>query len=272
MPKYRRVVLAVVATAKLLRRCIVPTGRGASPDREVTVTKGTRRRGEHGIRRQTIAQGRPSVRRHLYAAVRSPCATLSRSGPRVPVGTRSSLRPLHEGGDGNEQNSGVWCRENADSCILLKMEWCCQTGLNCRPLHYQWSALPLSYGSMCWDKNRPPEGPTKPADICHRPPRCASLQGRPKRENRGDIGDIKADLARNDRLSDDFGSASPGQLASWPVRQIRPILSFARSGPRGPLELPHSLGMLSPIAVLDPEWLTRTTEARSRRGDRGTIA
>ncbi len=27
-------------------------------------------------------------------------------------------------------------------------KWCCQTGLNCRPLHYQWSALPLSYGSM----------------------------------------------------------------------------------------------------------------------------
>jgi hypothetical protein len=26
--------------------------------------------------------------------------------------------------------------------------WCCQTGLNCRPLHYQWSALPLSYGSV----------------------------------------------------------------------------------------------------------------------------
>ena len=25
--------------------------------------------------------------------------------------------------------------------------WCCRTGLNCRPLHYQWSALPLSYGS-----------------------------------------------------------------------------------------------------------------------------
>ena len=27
-------------------------------------------------------------------------------------------------------------------------KWCCQTGLNCRPLHYQWSALPLSYGSV----------------------------------------------------------------------------------------------------------------------------
>lgn len=36
----------------------------------------------------------------------------------------------------------------------------------------------------------------------------------------------------------------PGQLASWPARQCRSILSFARSGRAGPLELPHSLGML----------------------------
>src|SRR4051812_26975657 len=26
--------------------------------------------------------------------------------------------------------------------------WCCRTGLNCRPLPYQGSALPLSYGSL----------------------------------------------------------------------------------------------------------------------------
>src|SRR6201992_1505609 len=26
--------------------------------------------------------------------------------------------------------------------------WCCRTGLNCRPLPYQGSALPLSYGSI----------------------------------------------------------------------------------------------------------------------------
>jgi hypothetical protein len=32
--------------------------------------------------------------------------------------------------------------------VLSRKSWCCQTGLNCRPLHYQWSALPLSYGSM----------------------------------------------------------------------------------------------------------------------------
>ena len=66
----------------------------------------------------------------------------------------SSLRE----GQGNEQNSGATCRENADLCVIEPREWCCQTGLNCRPLHYQWSALPLSYGSMCWDKNRPPQG------------------------------------------------------------------------------------------------------------------
>jgi hypothetical protein len=41
---------------------------------------------------------------------------------------------------------------------------------------------------MCWDKNRPPRGPTKRADICHKPPSCASLLAPPKRENRVDIG------------------------------------------------------------------------------------
>ena len=119
-----------------------------------------------------------------------------------------------EEGERRKQNSGVSSREIAASCDGWTEEWCCQTGLNCRPLHYQWSALPLSYGSICWRIGRH-EGPTKRADICHRPPRCASLQDRPKRENRGDIGGIMAVLARNDRLSVDFGSASPpsGQLA-----------------------------------------------------------
>lgn len=138
-----------------------------------------------------------------------------------------------EEGESGEQNSGLSRRENADLCSFPEMEWCCQTGLNCRPLHYQWSALPLSYGSMCWDKNRPPKGPTKRADICHRPPLCASLQALSKRENRADIEAKTAVWARNDRLSADLGSASPGQLASWPVKRIQSILSFARSGPCG---------------------------------------
>ena len=66
--------------------------------REATEARGNSAPGRARISRQPIAQGRPSVRRHLYAAVRSPCATHSRSGPRVLVGTRSSLRPLHRGG------------------------------------------------------------------------------------------------------------------------------------------------------------------------------
>ena len=45
--------------------------------------EGIRLPGERGISRQTTAQGRPSVWRHLYAAVRFFCATHSRSGPRV---------------------------------------------------------------------------------------------------------------------------------------------------------------------------------------------
>jgi hypothetical protein len=29
------------------------------------------------------------------------------------------------------------------SGLLRRKSWCCQTGLNCRPLHYQWSARAL---------------------------------------------------------------------------------------------------------------------------------
>jgi hypothetical protein len=53
------------------------------------------------------------------------------------------------------------------------------------------------------------------------------------------------------RLSADFGADIPGQLASWPHPWGWAILSFARSDRDGPLELPHSPGMLSRIAVMD---------------------
>ena len=43
---------------------------------------------------------------------------------------------------------------------IQRKDWCCQTGLNCRPLHYQWSALPLSYGSVPG-----PSGSAKKASI-----------------------------------------------------------------------------------------------------------
>jgi hypothetical protein len=42
---------------------------------------------------------------------------------------------------------------------FVRKGWCCQTGLNCRPLHYQWSALPLSYGSMPGIRGNRPKWP-----------------------------------------------------------------------------------------------------------------
>jgi hypothetical protein len=72
--------------------------------------------GERGISRPTIAQGRPSDRHHLYAAVRfSACACISRSGPRVSVGTRPSLCPLGLEGGATKQSSGEISRENANA-------------------------------------------------------------------------------------------------------------------------------------------------------------
>src|ERR1700744_2897396 len=56
-------------------------------------------------------------------------------------------------------------------------KWCCQTGLNCRPLHYQWSALPLSYGSMPRIQESAQRAPTERADPCHKAPFRASAGG-----------------------------------------------------------------------------------------------
>jgi hypothetical protein len=73
------------------------------------------------------------------------------------------------------------------------------------------------------------------------------LQHPSKRENRVDIAAKIPVLARNDRLSADSGSDIPAQLASWPKCRILFILEFRTIGSRVPLELPHSLGMVSPI-------------------------
>src|SRR3954469_13656773 len=52
------------------------------------------------------AQGRPCVGLHLYAAVQPLVAQPSHSGPWVPAGTRSSLRPLTEEGVRDEAKLG----------------------------------------------------------------------------------------------------------------------------------------------------------------------
>jgi hypothetical protein len=59
------------------------------------------------------------------------------------------------------EERGLKLRQQRPQAVLER--WCCRTGLNCRPLPYQGSALPLSYGSICPDSNRigrlrPPSG------------------------------------------------------------------------------------------------------------------
>ena len=54
--------------------------------------------------------------------------------------------------------------------MFQRKGWCCQTGLNCRPLHYQWSALPLSYGSMPGNCRIGPRGPYRRPVLATRAP------------------------------------------------------------------------------------------------------
>jgi hypothetical protein len=56
--------------------------------------------------------------------------------------------------------------------VLSGVSWCCRTGLNCRPLPYQGSALPLSYGSTTkrrlqgTPRRNLPQGSTRCKDWC----------------------------------------------------------------------------------------------------------
>src|SRR3954469_506208 len=67
-----------------------------------------------------LAQGRTSEWLHLYAAVPFSCVCFSRSGPRVPAGTRTSLRPLGFEGGVTKQSSGETRREDAKACLQIE--------------------------------------------------------------------------------------------------------------------------------------------------------
>jgi hypothetical protein len=78
------------------------------PIREATEARRIRLRGERGIRRQTIAQGRPGcIRLRLWFSSCAFLHYLAHRGPRVPAGTRSSLRPLDKRGSKTMDNSGA---------------------------------------------------------------------------------------------------------------------------------------------------------------------
>ncbi len=229
------------------------TGSRASPIRKVTEARRNSAPGRARIRRQPIAQGRPGVFRPTCCpACAFACANSSRSGSWVPAGTRPSLRPLHLKRVKVRTKLGHCmpreCRSVRD--LTQRMVLPDRIELSTSPLPMECSTTELRQHVLGSRIGRH-EGPTKRADICHKPPSCASLQALPRRENRADIGAKMPVLARNDRLSVDSGSDFPTQLASWPGCRIRLILEFRTIGSRGPLELPRSLGMLSPIAAMD---------------------
>ena len=94
-------------------------------------------------------------------------------------------------------------------------EWCCQTGLNCRPLHYQWSALPLSYGSMPGiDGNRPKWPPTRRPVLATRAPLAQA---------RGQAGKgPKSSKKRRLLLADSFKCGQPSGPVRFPVIRGQP--------------------------------------------------
>jgi hypothetical protein len=75
--------------------------------------------------------------------------------------------------------------------IFQKKDWCCQTGLNCRPLHYQWSALPLSYGSVPRTIRIGQKGFHGRPDPCHKLPARASACQRAARSKMAGIRAIR---------------------------------------------------------------------------------
>lgn len=155
-------------------------------------------------------------------------------------------------GNGREQNSGVWCRENACSCVFQEDEMVLpdRIELSTSPLPMECSTTELR--QQCWDKNRPPQGPNQAgrylpqaSPLCKLARTAKTRKSERYRGYHGCFGPKRPTFSR-------FWFRLPGQLASWPPGRIRPILDFARSGPWRPLELPQSLRMLSRTAVWDP--------------------
>ena len=108
--------------------------------------------------------------------------------------------------------------------------WCCQTGLNCRPLHYQWSALPLSYGSMPGCENRP-KGPNKAGRSLPQGPISRKRAGptHPKRSQSG---------------LDACGFLQPGQLRADPVPHFLSQRLQRLDGADHDLEFDHFAGLV----------------------------
>jgi hypothetical protein len=68
----------------------------------------------------TTAQGRPGCPGYTCMPLCKFLTATSHSGPRVPAGSRPSLRPLSIEGEEMKQSSGETSREDAKVCLLLR--------------------------------------------------------------------------------------------------------------------------------------------------------
>ena len=212
-------------------------GLGPSSIRKVTVTKGNSSPGRAGISRQPTAQGRPSVRLHLYAAVRFPLRytrTVDRGCQPAP-GLPCAL--FTEEGHGKEQDSGISCRENADACSEDEMVLPDRIELSTSPLPMECSTTELrqhvlgqeSAATRAYQAGRylPQASP-----LCKLASPAKSIKSALLRAEIGRFVPKPPILAR-------FGSRKiPSQSGSWPSQRIRSNLAASLSRPAShPLEL-----------------------------------
>ena len=131
-------------------------------------------------------------------------------------------------------------------CGTGSPNWCCRTGLNCRPLPYQGSALPLSYGSMRGRQareNRPKSRHGRP--VLATSPLEAQARETPKSTRQPESGPV---AAATDPRRAGFGSPSHG------VHNTLIGRSFAR--------LAYGTG----LGIRPPWWRDRLARMMDRSG------
>jgi hypothetical protein len=143
--------------------------------------------------------------------------------------------------------------------------WCCQTGLNCRPLPYQGSALPLSYGSIQHGERIGPMATTQRGGSCHKVLAHASARGRCGDERNPQIGQsrAKAVIIRSDGAVSGIHRAGRGRFLPIP----------AGDGPRariylGFLTMRHPAATPSGVVERQWDWVEATWPQMRALGDR----
>ena len=171
-----------------------------------------------------------------------------------------------EEGQGNEQDSGISSRENADLCVieLKKMVLPDRIELSTSPLPMECSTTELRQHVLGSESAATGGLPSGPISATSPPPvqACSTRQN----EKFGPISGPKCSFSRETAgLPPIWRSDIPGQLASCRGLSDSIHFAFRTIGSRGPLELSPFGGILPPTTDMDRQWLTIPTRARDRR-------